>query len=350
MTNKISIMILVLLLSCAACVGQTAFHGLTPGKSTKADVEKALGRPVRQLSETLSEYKSQGTEQIFVQYLGGSAGVVRIEVTYPEAIERSSVLGTVNLAVRSMGWQINSKQRLEEYFSPACVVLTYVGADTSSGVSRIGYYSRQLFENTSSKLPPASLGNNPPGLNRSAVAENNSGPSQPKAPIANYGDLIARATGAMQTSDFQAALRLSQQAVDLDPNRAGAYEIAGIAQLYGLKDLNAAAAAMRAAVQHGGSASFSVSHDHDGFFKTYCQGSLYITKVGVNYRSNDGAHAFLTSHTDLKDIGPNSFVGANLFSFHIKVSQNGKTKNFNFAPGSLTAAERDLIVDLMKNP
>ena len=351
MTNKISIMISVLLLSCAVCVGQTAFHGLTPGKSTKADVEKALGQPVRQLSETLSEYKSRGTEQIFVQYLGGSTEVARIEATYPEAIERSSVLGSVNLPARSMGWQINSKQRLEEYFSAACVVLTYVGAEVSSGVSRIGYYSPQLFQNASSKLPSASLGKNPPGLNRSPVAENNSGRSQPKQPpTANYDDLIARATGAMQTSDFQTALRLSQQAVDLDPNRAGAYEIAGIAQLYGLKDLKAAAATMRAAVQHGGSASFSVSHDHDGFFKTYCQGSLYITKFGVNYRSNDGAHAFLASHTDLKDIDSNSFVGANFFSFHIKVSQNGKAKNFNFAPGSLTAAERDLIVDLIKNP
>src|SRR6185436_14802756 len=126
-------------------VGQTAFHGLTPGKSTKAEVEKALGRPVRQLSETLSEYKSQGPEQIFVQYLGGSGGVARIEATYPEAIERSSVLGSANLPARSMGWQINSKNRLEEYFSASCVVLTYLGADASDGVSRIGYYSPQLF-------------------------------------------------------------------------------------------------------------------------------------------------------------------------------------------------------------
>jgi hypothetical protein len=354
MTNKISIMILVLLLSCAACVGQTALHGLTPGKSTKADVEKALGRRVRQLSETLSEYRSRGTEQIFVQYVGGSGEVARIvariEATYPEAIERSSVLGRVNLPARSMGWQINSKQRLEEYFSAACVVLTYVGADASTGVSRIGYYSPQLFENASSKLPPASRGNNPPGLNRSPVAENNSGRSQPRQPpIANYDDLIARATGAMQTSDFQTALRLSQQAVDLDPKRAGAYEISGIAQLYGLQDVSAAKLAMRAAVERGGSAAFSVSHDHDGLFKTYCQGSLYITKVAVNYRSNDGAHAFLASHTDLKDIGRNSFVGAGIFSFHIKVNQNGKTRNFNFAPGRLTAAERDLILELLKN-
>jgi len=351
MPNKISIMIFVLLLSCAACVGQTAFHGLVPGKSTKTEAERVLGRPVRQLSETLSEYKSRGAEQIFVQYIGGSAEVARIEATYPEAIERSSVLGSVNLPARSMGWQINSKQRLEEYFSGSCVVLTYVAADASTGVSRIGYYSRQLFDNASSKLPRPSLGKNPPGLNRSPVAENNSGRSQPKQPpTANYDDLIARATGALRTSDFQTAIRLSQQAVDLDPNRAGAYEIAGVAQLYDLNDVNAAATAMRAAVQHGGSASFSVSHDHDGLFQTYCQGSLYITNFGVNYRSNDGAHTLLAGRADLKEVGRNSLVGAKFFSFHIKVNQNGKTQNFNFAPGRLTAAERDLILDLLKNP
>jgi hypothetical protein len=350
MRNKISIMIFVLLLSCAACVAQTAFQGLTPGKSTKAEVEKTLGRPVRQLSETLSEYKSRGTEQIFVQYIGGSGEVARIETAYPEAIERSSVLGSVNLPARSMGWQINSKNRLEEYFSASCVVLTYVGADASNGVSRIGYYSRQLFENASSKLPRASLGKDPPGLNLSPVADGNSrgGPKQP--PTANYDDLIARANAAMRASDFQTAIRLSQQGVDLDPNRPGAYEIAGIAQLYGLNDTNAAALAMRAAVQHGGSASFSVSHDHDGAFQTYCQGSLYITNFGINYRSNDGAHVFLVSHSDVKEVGRNNFVGAKFFSFHIKVSQNGKSQNFNFAPGRLTAAERDLILDLLKNP
>jgi len=339
------------------CLGQSSFKGLTPGQSTKAEVEKVLGRPLKQLSETLAEYKSKiGTEQIFVQYSPVSKEVARIEATYVEARERSSVLASVNLPARSMGWQVNSKRRLEEYFSASCVVLTYVGADAATGVSRIGYYSRQLFENASAKLPRASLGKDPPGLNRSPVAENkpvavnNSGRSQPKQrPTGNYDDLIARATAAMRTSDFQTAARLSQQAVDLDPNRAGAYEIAGIAQLYGLKDLNAAGTAMRAAVQHGGSASFSVTHDHDGLFKTYCQGSLYITKVGVNYRSNDVAHTFLASHTDLKDVGRNSFLGANISSFHIKVSQNGKSRNFNFAPGSFTAAERDLIVELLKN-
>ena len=71
----------------------------------------------------------------------------------------------------------------------------------------------------------------------------------------------------------------------IDPNRPQAYEIAGIAQLYGFKNPGEAATAMRAAVQRGGSASFSVTHDHDGFFQTYCQGSLYISRQGVSYRS-----------------------------------------------------------------
>ncbi len=39
-----------------------------------------------------------------------------------------------------------------------------MGAEASTGVTRIGYYSRQLFETSSAKLPPGSSKRNPPGL------------------------------------------------------------------------------------------------------------------------------------------------------------------------------------------
>lgn len=332
-------------MSCCTCLGQSSFRGLTPGKSTRVNVQNLLGPPVRQLSETLSEYKSnQGTEQIFVQYLRESDEIARIEVTFAYAIERSAALGSANLPSRSTAWQINSKNRLEEYFSPAFVVLTYLGADVSTGVTRIGYYSPQLFETSSAKLPLGSSKQSPPGLGREAEAANN--PVNPSG--GNYDDLISRANGALQASDFQAAIRLSQQAEALDPNRPGAYEVAGIAQLYGLKDASAAATAMRAARERGGSAAFSVTHDHNGAFQTYCQGSLYVVNFGVSYRSRDGAHSFLISHNDIKEFGLNKFVGSNLHSFHIKVSQNGKTTNYNFAPGTLTADESNLILELLK--
>src|SRR5882762_1399146 len=105
-----------ILVACTTCHGQSSLKGLTPGKSTRTNVENLLGRPVRQLSETLSEYKSnQGTEQIFVQYLRDSDEIARIEVTFAYAIERSAALGSASLPGRSTGWQINSKNRLEEY-------------------------------------------------------------------------------------------------------------------------------------------------------------------------------------------------------------------------------------------
>lgn len=366
MTHSTSIIILFVLLSCATSLGQTSFKGLTPGQSTRQDVEGVLGRPVRELSETLTEYNSAGgNEQVFVQYQRDSSIVARIEVAYADAIERSTALRSLNLPPRSTAWQINSKSRLEEYFSAACVVLTYAGADASSGVSRIAYYSRQLFESASAKLPPGSSDRDPPGMNlpaESSAASNsaannpnnsaasNPGSAPPQPPALKYEDVIAKANGALQAADYQNAIRLSQQAVDIDPNRPQAFEIAGIAQLYGFKDVGAAATAMRAAVQRGGSASFSVTHDHDGFFQSYCQGSLYISSQGVSFRSNDGKHSLAVNRADVKGAGLNSFVGANFYSFHVKVNQNNKSKTYNFAPGMLSAAETNLILELLKNP
>jgi hypothetical protein len=342
--KQLSAVIALLLLISAQTFSQSGFKGLTPGKSTKAEVQKTLGQPLRQLSPTLAEYKSGGAEQIFVQYLSGSDEVARIEATYTNAMERATVLGTVNLPPRSMGWQVNSKNRLEEYFSAACVVLTYVGPEAATGVSRIGYYSRQLFDNASAKLPQSSLGKDPPGLN-SAPADANDSASNRTA--ASYQELVAQADGALQTRDFQTVLTLSQRAIALDPKRPEAYTLAGLAQLYGMKDLAAAASTMRAAVERGGSANFGVSHDHDGFFNSYCQGTLNITSFGVNYNSTDRAHSFLVSRAEIKEAGLNRMVGAKFNSFHIKISNSGKTTTYNFAPGTLSVEESNLILQFL---
>ena len=38
---------LFLLLACAACFGQSTNKGLTPGQSTRSDVERVFGWPVK---------------------------------------------------------------------------------------------------------------------------------------------------------------------------------------------------------------------------------------------------------------------------------------------------------------
>lgn len=84
MKKKISISILFVLLGCTASFGQSSFKGLTPGKSTRAEVERVLGQPVREVSDTLSEYKTQNkTEKVFVQYNPETSVVERIEAIYP---------------------------------------------------------------------------------------------------------------------------------------------------------------------------------------------------------------------------------------------------------------------------
>lgn len=103
-------------------------------------------------------------------------------------------------------------------------------------------------------------------------------------------------------------------------------------------------------MERGGTARFAVTHDHDGFFQTYCQGSLDINKYGVGFRGNDGIHAFTAYYKDIKEVGQNNVVGSNFYTFHIKVVENGKTRNYNFAPGTLNAAETNLILGLLRNP
>jgi hypothetical protein len=83
MTHRTLSVILFLLLSCVTAYGQTSYKGLTPGQSTRADVERGLGQPIKDVSKTLVEYKSPGAEsKLYVQYRDGSPAAVveRIEL------------------------------------------------------------------------------------------------------------------------------------------------------------------------------------------------------------------------------------------------------------------------------
>lgn len=79
--------ILFLLLACVEGFGQSTFQGLTPGKSTRAEVERVLGQPVKPASATLFEYKPRwNADRIYAQYddAGPAATLERIELTCTE--------------------------------------------------------------------------------------------------------------------------------------------------------------------------------------------------------------------------------------------------------------------------
>ena len=78
---------LLILMSCATCFGQSSYKGLTPGQSTRAEVERVFGQPQKKISPTLAEYAGGAeTTKVYVQFADDTrtAQVLRIEL-YCEA-------------------------------------------------------------------------------------------------------------------------------------------------------------------------------------------------------------------------------------------------------------------------
>jgi hypothetical protein len=138
----------------ATCVGQTSFQGLTAGTSTRSDVARALGQPVRTISATVFEYSPPaGIAKVEVAYAAGSYLVERIEVYFLKPITRQALITKLGLSPQADAQTKNAEGKLVELFGGSSfLTLVYAAADTSSGVTRVGYYSRELFASTLAKV------------------------------------------------------------------------------------------------------------------------------------------------------------------------------------------------------
>ena len=172
----------------------------------------------------------------------------------------------------------------------------------------------------------------------------------------DYDDLTDQAMAAMQANNSSYAIRLLQQAATMDSSRPTAYQLLGVAQLYGNQDILSAERSMRAALERGGSGVFYVYHDHDGFFRTYCEGSLFVTRTAVTYKAKDGNHTFEAQDSKIKEAKLNGFVGSEYGAFHLKVlrepgeqKKGDESKTFNFAPATKSKAESNLIISLIQS-
>lgn len=171
------------------------------------------------------------------------------------------------------------------------------------------------------------------------------------APVGpDYDELTDKAVAAMQANNHNAAINLLQQAINVDSSKPQAYGYLGFAQLYGSHDALAAERSMRAAIERGGGAPFRVYHDHDGFFNTFCQGSLFVSRGTVTFKADDGNHTFEANRGDIKEAKPNGFVGSQYGAFHLKVIVgSGKPTNYNFAPATRQKSEANLIIGLIES-
>ena len=138
---------------CAPCFAVSTYMGLQPGLSTRADVEKAFGQPIRAVSETMFEYTlSSGGGKVFVEFRAKDFVVDRIERQFTKPISRAALVRSLNLPQEPEEKGKNKEDKLVEYFGDIkTLALTYASGETGSGVISLGYYSMELFESSLNK-------------------------------------------------------------------------------------------------------------------------------------------------------------------------------------------------------
>jgi hypothetical protein len=185
------------------------------------------------------------------------------------------------------------------------------------------------------------------------IAEKSMSRSEPVQPSGraaarlDYDELIDQATSALGAKNWAYGINLLRLGIQMNPAKPTAYSLLEYAELYGNRNILNASAAAREAIDRSGRAVFRVYHDHDGNFNSYCTGSFFVSKEGVNFKADNGAHTFEARGQDIKESKANGFVGIKFNAFHVKVGDGSKTKNYNFAPATTSKEEANLIVGLM---
>src|SRR5438309_4973499 len=162
MTDRTSIIILFMLVTCATCFGQSSYKGLTPGKDTKAQAERVLGQPVKVVSPTLFEYKEPealGVDKIYIQYREASSAAIieRIEFVcdYPgragDRRDRCSDIWSHSVSGRMYADLLEKTSsdvfKTTRYVGlPSLTVRTWSKNGNETIQSRLGFYSVDLFD------------------------------------------------------------------------------------------------------------------------------------------------------------------------------------------------------------
>ncbi len=195
--------IFLLMFASLLCFGQQGFLGLRAGSSSKSDVEKVLGLPLAQGSETPVEYPpQQGLQKISVRYRPGSLIVDDFELLLEPPVQRSALIQSMGLPDKSDSTQVNADNRLVEYFGARqFLAFTHSASGNDSAIVGVTYYSPDSFPGNATAAPPAAQ-SVPPSL-RSQGAQ----PSAPSSPAAAPARPARAAVLSTQTdTDFRIRL------------------------------------------------------------------------------------------------------------------------------------------------
>jgi hypothetical protein len=194
---------------------------------------------------------------------------------------------------------------------------------------------------------PATL--TPPRVKAVVAASAPSRRLTPSVAMPDYERRVSDAASIGADEPNRAIFRLEHIAAAA-PGRPQAYEtLAAIYLRQG--DFYQAYEMFDSAIRNGGKATFSMMHDHtrgnfDAGAGATCVGELTIQPAELTFESADG-HRFVTSWAELREAGSNRFFGSSIGGFHVKITADGKSWNFNLAPRSRDKREANIILDLV---
>ena len=194
---------------------------------------------------------------------------------------------------------------------------------------------------------PATL--TPPRVKAVVAASTPSRRFTPSVAMPDYERRVADAASIGADEPNRAIFRLEHIAA-AEPGRPEAYEtLAAIYLRQG--DFYQAYEMFDSAIRNGGKATFSMMHDHtrgnfDAGAGATCVGELTMQPAELTFEGADG-HRFATSWAELREAGSNRFFGSSIGGFHVKVTADGKSRNFNLAPRSRDKREANIILDLL---
>ena len=165
MKCKVLTVMLLMFLSDAVSSAQTSYKGLVPGKSEKVEVEWAVGPPVKQLSETLVEYRPQPLAgRIYVQYRADKSVVERMEfICRLSESSCKDFMKSLNLSLPESAAAMSPPDNKGRYLAfsapPYYVVQTMEWVvETENAVLlpvRVAFYSRELYQAEVGKIKKA---------------------------------------------------------------------------------------------------------------------------------------------------------------------------------------------------
>lgn len=154
MMYKTAISVLLLALSCAVCNGQSSFQGITPGTSTRDQVNRVLGAPLNTYGTIIANHTPPaGISKLEVIYGPASNVVSQIYVYLSKPVARQALIQKLMLPQQPDFKKTGENGFLHEFFGgQALLFLVYESTEVDSGVKLILYNSKEVFESILKKF------------------------------------------------------------------------------------------------------------------------------------------------------------------------------------------------------